>query len=69
MVATMVIIAGCVAAAAGLIAGFLAFANDDAYNTTLKFEQFFTDLALGLGLGAIAVAAGFFLRISARRQA
>ncbi|MDQ4133674.1 MAG: hypothetical protein M3179_10835 [Actinomycetota bacterium] len=66
MVATIVIIAGCVAAACGLIAGFLAFASDE-YSTTLKFQEFFLDLALGVGLGAIAIAAGFFLRMQARR--
>lgn len=66
MVANIVIIAGCLAALCGLIAGFLAFATDD-YSTSLKFQEFFLDLALGVGLGAIAVASGFFLRMQARR--
>ena len=66
MVASVIIIAGCVAAGCGLIAAFLAFATD-AYSTTIKFQEFFVNLALGLGLGAIAVASGFFLRFQARR--
>ncbi len=66
MVANIVIIVGCVAAGAGVIAAFLSF-GIDLGSTTVKFHEFFVNLALGLGLGAIAVASGFFLRTQARR--
>ena len=66
MVATAVIIAGLATAACGLIAA-IAFLAVDGPSGALKFHQFMASLATGLGLGAIAVAAGFALKMRAER--
>lgn len=67
MVGNIVIIAGIITALCGVIAAFIAFAIDYG-DTSLKVNEFLSDLALGLGLGSIAVAAGFFLKSYARRS-
>lgn len=57
-----VVVAGLVAAAAGVLGGFLFFAVD-ALNGTYKTAQFFVSVALGVGTGATAVALGLLLRL------
>ncbi len=61
LVASIVIIGGCVAAGAGVLAGFLAFATDE-YSTAIKFQEFLYAVATGVGLGSIAVGIGYLLR-------
>lgn len=62
LIATAVIIGGYVAAGAGLLAAIVALTFEDA-DGSFKLHQFLTDLSLGAGLGAIAVAAGHILRM------
>ena len=61
LISTVVIIGGCVAAGAGVLAGFLAFAADE-YSTTIKFQEFLYAVATGVGIGSIAVGIGYLLR-------
>jgi uncharacterized membrane protein YjjP (DUF1212 family) len=57
-----VVVAGLVAAAAGVLGGFLFFAVD-ALNGTYKTAQFFVSVVAGLCKSATAVALGLLLRL------
>lgn len=56
-------VAGCVAAVVGTVGSFMAFGVDGGGAS--KAYRFLTELAPALGWGAIAVAAGTYLRLDA----
>lgn len=62
----VLVIAGCVAAVLGAAGSFVAFGRH-GYETSQQTFDVLTSLGRVLGLSAIAVAAGSYLRLAARR--